>query len=140
MQKMTTTRQAIRRGMRGMTTLAMVVAMLAGSFAMVGCHSAPGKDKKMGTYYQNIAGSRDLVAEAARQVMGEMGYLRDSDEVNAGVTTLRYRTAFDTKIIVTIDPASPDYARVGVLVTPGHSEGLSQNVLKRIEQRVAGVR
>ncbi len=136
MQSMTTTRSA----MNWLTTLVMAVMMLAGTATLAGCHSAPGKNKKMGTYYQNIPGSRDLVAEAARQVLGEMGYLRDSDEVTGGVSTLRYRTAFDTKIVVTIDPASPDYTRVGVLVTPGHSEGLSQNVLKRIDQRVAGSR
>ena len=121
--------------MKVMLVLCLGVAMLA-----AGCHSAPGRDKKFGTYYQHIAGSRDLVAEAARQVMGEMGYLTISDEVDAGVAKLKYRTAFDTKITVSVDPAGVDHCRVGVRVSPGHSEGLSQNVLRRIQERLAGAR
>jgi|GEM_PF-4195951 len=126
---------------RGVSAWLAMLLLTAAMMILPGCYSAPGKDKKLGTYYQNIPGSRDRVTEAARQVMGEMGYLLDSDTVDAGVAKLRYRTAFDTKILLSIDPSAGDnYSRVGVLVTPGHSEGLSQNVLKRIDERAAGVR
>lgn len=107
---------------------------------MAGCHSAPGKDEQMGTYYQNIAASPDRVAEAAKQVLGEMGYQAWTDQYSGGATRMEYRTSFDTRIILRIESAGQASSRVGVLVSPGNSEGLSQNVLTRIQERATGIR
>ena len=120
------------------TGLAMVMLMLVGSMLFaLGCHEAPGRSKKFGTYYEYMGGSVEHVAEASRQVLDEMGYLSKGD---AGVGRLRYRTSFGTDINVKIEADGPESVRVGVNLNPGDSEGLSQNILKRIRERASGVR
>lgn len=122
--------------------------LIAFSFVMTGavmlpaCHSAPGKEKQFGTYYRYIRGTPDHVAEAARQVMGEMGYLAVADNAQGSSGRLQYRTSFGSTIDVKIEPVKGVEAqsRVGVNVNPGDSEGLSQTILQRIADRADGRR
>lgn len=115
---------------------------LGGLVLLPGCHSAPGREKQFGTYYRYIRGTSDHVAEATRQVMGEMGYLAVADHTQGDSARLQYRTSFGSVIDVKVEPVKgiDAQSRVGVNVNPGDSEGLSQTVLQRIADRADGRR
>lgn len=116
----------------------LMVMLMAVVMVAAGCHEAPGRSKKFGTYYEYMPGSVEHVSEAAHQVMGEMGYLSKTDANSVG--RLSYRTSFGSDINVKIEADGPSSVRVGVNVNPGDSEGLSQNILKKIRERASGTR
>lgn len=118
--------------------VAVLMVIFVGAMLMVaGCHEAPGRSKKFGTYYEYMPGSVAHVSEAAQQVLEEMGYLAKT-KPDAG--RLHYRTSFGSDINVKVEANGVDSVRVGVNIDPGDSEGMSQNILKRIRERAAGVR
>lgn len=122
-------------------TICMVLAVFMGSLMLAaGCHSAPGRSKKFGTYYEYMPGTVDHVTEAARQVLDEMGYMSKTAEDATAAGRLSYRASFGSDINVKVEPDGPNSVQVGVNINPGDSEGMSQNILKRIRERASGVR
>lgn len=122
--------------------MVMLAVVLGGLMVLPACHSAPGKNKKAGTYYRDVAGSVEYVSEAVRQVMGEMGYLHVTDTMVGDSARLQYRTSFGSMINVKVEPRKSvqPFVRVGVNVNSGDSEGLSQTVLQRVAERAEGKR
>lgn len=112
-----------------MTLFVAVIAVVA----LNACESAPGLDKRFGTYYEYLPAPVNTVAQAASTAVRDMGLQVISEQSTSSGAKIVARNSFNTKIIITASFAGPESTKVGVRVDPGENEGLSLSVIQKIK-------
>ena len=103
-----------------MRTIMLTTVLLAATL-LGACHTAPGVNKRFGTYYEYLPVGADRAMRAAEQTVIDNEWTL----IEQSPRELRARDAYDNRITITIDQAAGASSQVGVKVHPGESRTLT---------------